>query len=141
MIVIYHHQFFSDCFTRIFYSKMSFGLLFSDSGRDNAFKLAPWVSALGSDVDVNIYTYHLTTGTETKASLTMSCGLGGAKASARIGEGLKILNTIGLMHIPGTYNGARGDFTSCFPGYFYYGTTFEQASPKLRHFFTSSALL
>ena len=36
------------------YSKLSFGLLFSDSGRDNAFKLAPSVSALGSGVYVNI---------------------------------------------------------------------------------------
>ena len=96
MIVIYHYQFFSDCFTRIFHSTTSFGLLFSDSGRDNSFKLAP----LGSCVDVNIYTFKLSLKLP-KASLTTFCGLGGAKTGASIGEELRISNAIRLMHILG----------------------------------------
>ena len=41
VIVIYPLPILLGLFTRRFYSKMFFGLLFSDSGRDNAFKLEP----------------------------------------------------------------------------------------------------
>ena len=67
---------------------MSFGLLFSSSERDNAFKLAPTVSALGRGVNV---IYNKLPLKLPKASLT----------SARIGEGLRMPNAIRLMHIPG----------------------------------------
>ena len=56
LIVIYPLPILFGLFTGIFYSKISFGLLFSDSGRDNTCNLAPGVSALGSGLDVNIYT-------------------------------------------------------------------------------------